>query len=170
MIHLQVTVMTQTTVFDHPSNHVDNSKPTTSPYMWGFWPPPPPPLQVGLPDIGPALWESDPGGNNAQQENTCQRALHKSSAKCNHTCHDLHIFDLPVPCRCLAISLISPDKASKARFLLQVFCKPLKFVIFCKAVLVLDMDSVPLLLPALHCSCAAGCSLCVLTETVRIAR
>src|SRR5260221_14511381 len=56
-------------------------------------------------------------------------------------------------CQCLAISLVSPDKASKARFLLQVFCKPLKFVIFCKAVLVLDIDSVPLLLPAPHCSC-----------------
>ena len=52
-------------------------------------------------------------------------AVHSALAKCNHTCRDLRIFDLPVPCWCLAISLVSPDKASKARFLLQVFCKPL---------------------------------------------
>src|SRR5260221_4152367 len=55
-------------------------------------------------------------------------------------------------CQCLAISLVSPDKASKARFLLQVFCKPLKFFIFCKAVLVLDMDN-SVLLPAPHSCC-----------------
>src|SRR5712691_11802978 len=73
-----------------------------------------------------------------------------------------------VPCQCLAISLVSPDKASKARFLLQVFCKPLKFFIFCKAVLVLDMDNsvllpaphsccTTLLLPAPHHSCCCCC-------------
>src|SRR5712691_8567524 len=76
-----------------------------------------------------------------------------SSAKCHITCRDLHIFDLPVPCQCLAISLISPDKASKARFLLQVFCKPLKFFIFCKAVLVLDMDNSVLLPASRRCCC-----------------
>src|SRR5260221_14127986 len=75
-----------------------------------------------------------------------------TSAKCHITCRDLRIFDLPVPCQCLAISLVSPDKASKARFLLQVFCKPLKFFIFCKAVLVLDMDN-SVLLPAPHSCC-----------------
>src|SRR5260221_6071181 len=75
-----------------------------------------------------------------------------ASAKCHITCRDLRIFDLPVPCQCLAISLVSPDKASKARFLLQVFCKPLKFFIFCKAVLVLDMDN-SVLLPALCHTC-----------------
>src|SRR5260221_12751328 len=91
-----------------------------------------------------------------------------TSAKCNVTCRDLRIFDLPVPCRCLAISLVSLDKASKARFLLQVFCKPLKFVIFCKAELVLDTvwDSVPLLLPALHRSCC--CCWCHITAAARI--
>src|SRR5712691_8348371 len=82
-----------------------------------------------------------------------------TSAKCNHTCRDLRIFDLPVPCRCLAISLVSLDKASKARFLLQVFCKPLKFVIFCKAELVLDTvwDIVPLMLLLLPTSCRYCC-------------
>lgn len=56
------------------SNHSDNAKLTTSPCPQGF-PPPPPPLQVCLPDMGPALWESGPGENHARQENPPQMAL-----------------------------------------------------------------------------------------------
>ena len=49
-----------------------------------------------------------PSATRKHADHPCVRYI--SSAKCNITCRDLRIFCLPVPCQCLAISLVSSHK------------------------------------------------------------
>ena len=66
--------MPQTMVSGYPSNYMDNAKLTTPPCPRGYLPPPPFPVQVRPPDMGPALWKSDPVENHTQQETPLQKA------------------------------------------------------------------------------------------------
>src|SRR5260221_13080500 len=51
---------------------------------------------------------SDRSSDQASQPQLSPASRARTSAKCNHTCCDLCIFDLPVPCQCLASALPVP--------------------------------------------------------------